>query len=100
MIATGMLTQKIARQVHSLRKPPANGPTAVRPPAMPKKMPIALPRSRTGKAAITIASAAGNISAAPAPSSTLKKIIHASASSPSGVSPQAAEATTKTITPT
>ena len=56
-----------------------SGPTAVRPPAMPKKMPIALPRSRTGKAEITIASAAGNISAAPAPSSTRKKMIQASA---------------------
>ena len=63
-------------------------------------MPIALPRSRNGKAAITIASAAGNISAAPAPSSTRKKMIQASARLPSGVNPQAAEARTKTITPT
>ena len=71
----------------------------MRPPAIPKKIPIALPRSRTGKAEITIASAAGNISAAPAPSSTRKKMIQASAYLPSGVSPHAAEAITNTITP-
>ena len=43
MSATGMLIQKIARQVHWVRKPPAIGPIAVRPPEMPKKMAIALP---------------------------------------------------------
>ena len=35
--ATGMLTQKIARQSISVRKPPASGPIAVRPPATAKK---------------------------------------------------------------
>ena len=64
MIATGMLIQKIERQVHWVRKPPAIGPIAVRPPVMPKKMASARPRSRSGNAATTIASAAGNISAA------------------------------------
>ena len=67
MIATGMLIQKIARQVHCVRKPPAIGPIAVRPPEMPKKIAIALPRSRRGNEATTIATAAGNSSAAVAP---------------------------------
>ena len=99
MIATGMLTQKIARQVHCVRTPPASGPIAVSPPVMPKKIAIARPRCSTGKAAITIATEAGNISAAPAPWTTRKKISHASASDPFGVSPQQAEATANTSTP-
>ncbi len=64
-----------------------------------KKIAIALPRCPTGKLAITIARAAGNRSAAPAPSITRKVMIHASARSPSGVAPQSAEATVKMITP-
>ncbi len=44
MIATGMLTQKMARQVHCVRYPPAIGPIAVNPPVMPKKIAIARPR--------------------------------------------------------
>ena len=66
---------------------------------MAKKIAIALPRSLSGKAAITIASAAGNISAAPAPWITRKTIIQASAPSPVGVAPQSAEAVAKTTTP-
>ena len=46
--ATGTLTQKIARQVHSVSTPPAIGPIAVSPPATPKKIASALPRSLTG----------------------------------------------------
>ena len=34
MIATGMLIQKIDRQVHWVRKPPASGPIAVSPPVI------------------------------------------------------------------
>ena len=58
---------------------------------MPKKIAIALPRSDTGNALTTIASAAGNMIAAPAPWSTRKKIIQASARSPVGVAPQSAD---------
>ena len=67
MIATGMLIQKIDRHVHWVRNPPAIGPIAVSPPEMPKKIAIALPRSRSGNEATTIATAAGNSSAAVAP---------------------------------
>jgi hypothetical protein len=44
--ATGMLIQKIARQVHWIRYPPAIGPIAVRPPAMPKNSASARPPAR------------------------------------------------------
>ena len=54
MSATGMLIQKIERQVHWVRKPPAIGPIAVSPPEIPKKMAIALPRSRNGNEATTM----------------------------------------------
>ncbi len=73
---------------------------AVRPPVTPKKVAIALPRSRTSKAETTIASAAGNMSAAKAPCTTRKKIIQASARSPVGVAPQSADAVAKPVTPT
>ena len=66
----------------------------------PKKVAIALPRSLTSKAETTIASAAGNISAANAPCTTRKKIIHASPMSPVGVAPQSPDATAKPTTPT
>ena len=49
---------------------------------MPKKMAIARPRSRTGNDATTIPTAAGNMSAAVAPWTILKMIIHAPASCP------------------
>jgi hypothetical protein len=62
-------------------------------------MAMARPRSCNGKAAITIASAAGNMSAAPAPWITRNAISHASAPPPVGVAPQSAEAVAKTITP-
>ena len=87
MIATGMLIQKIARHVHCVRKPPAIGPIAVRPPEMPKKIAIALPRSRSGNEATTMATAAGNSSAAVAPWTTRKKMIQASAIAPFGREP-------------
>src|ERR1700749_2824715 len=67
---------------------------------MPKKIAIARPRSLTGKASRTIASAAGNMIAAPAPWTMRKKISQASAPEPVGVAPQRAEGTAKTITPT
>ena len=67
MIATGTLIQKIDRQVHCVRKPPAIGPIAVSPPEIPKKMAIARPRSRSGNEATTMATAAGNMTAAGRP---------------------------------
>ena len=66
---------------------------------IPKKTAIALPRSATGKAATTIASAAGNMIAAPAPWITRNTIIQTSPASPVGVAPHSAEAPAKTITP-
>ena len=99
MIATGMLIQKIARQVHCVRNPPAIGPIAVRPPEMPKKIAIALPRSRSGNEATTIATAAGNSNAAVAPWTTRKKMIHGSAIEPFGVRPHAADAIANPVTP-
>ena len=94
-----MLIQKIARQVHCVRNPPAIGPIAVRPPEIPKKMAIARPRSRSGNDATTIPTAAGNISAANAPWTTRQKMIHAWAMLPVGVNPQNADATAKPMTP-
>ena len=46
-MATGTLTQKIARQVHSLKNSARMGLIAVRPPATPKKTASARPCSRT-----------------------------------------------------
>jgi hypothetical protein len=66
---------------------------------MPKKIAMALPRCATGNAATTIARAAGNMIAAPAPWTMRNRIIHASAASPSGVAPQSADAVAKTATP-
>ena len=65
-----------------------------------KKSASALPRFPSGKLETTMASAAGKRSAAPAPSTTRKVMIQASASLPSGVAPQSAEATVKMMTPT
>ncbi len=93
------MIQKIARHVHSVRKPPAIGPIAVRPPVTPKKIAIALPRSRTGNEATTIATEAGNSIAAKTPWTTRKKMIHASAIDPLGVKPHRAEAIANPITP-
>ena len=66
---------------------------------MPKKMASALPRSRKGKVRTTMASAAGNMSAPPAPCTTRKVTIHASAIPPLGVRPHMTDAPVKTITP-
>jgi hypothetical protein len=99
MIATGMLTQKMARQSIAVRYPPASGPTDVSPPVTAKKIAMALPRSPTGNEATTIASAAGNMTAAAPPWTTRQKMIQASARSPEGVAPQRAEAAAKATTP-
>src|SRR5439155_26738820 len=82
-----------------VRNPPAIGPIAVRPPEMPKKIAIALPRSRSGNEATTIATAAGNSSAAVVPWTTRKKMTHTSAIEPLGVSPHAADAIANPVTP-
>ena len=66
---------------------------------MAKKIASARPRSRSGKAPRTIARAAGNMSAAPAPWMIRKTIIQGSAREPVGVAPQRAEAVAKTTTP-
>ena len=66
---------------------------------MPKKIAIARPRSATGKASRTIASAAGNMIAAPAPWMMRKTISQASAAEPVGVAPQRAEEVAKMIVP-
>ncbi len=97
--ATGILIQKIARQVHSIRYPPAIGPTAVSPPAMPKNRASARPREPRSKVCTTIAIAAGNMSAPPAPCTARNVISHASAAPPAGVAPHSADAPAKMITP-
>src|SRR6478735_2866866 len=97
--AIGRVIQKIDRQVHRVRYPPAIGPTAVRPPLTPKKMASALPRSPTGKAATTTASAAGIISAADRPWVTRKTIIHAPAKDVVGVAPHSPEDTANPTIP-
>ena len=66
---------------------------------MPKKAARALPRSWRGKVCTTMASAAGNMMAPPAPWTTRKVTIHASARLPLGVSPHMVEARAKTMTP-
>ena len=71
----------------------------MRPPAIPKKIASALPRSRNAKVCTTIASAAGNMIAPPAPWTTRNVTIQASAKLPFGVSPHIAEAAANTITP-
>ena len=70
----------------------ASGPIAVSPPAIPKKSASARPRSCSANVCTTIASAAGNIIAPPAPWTARKVTIHASARPPFGVSPQSADA--------
>ena len=65
--ATGTLIQKIDRQVHSIRKPPASGPTEVSAPVIAKKIASARPRSCAANDAAAMASAAGNRSAPNAP---------------------------------
>ena len=98
-MATGMLTQKMARQVHWLRTPPRIGPMAVNPPATPKKMAMARPRSFTGNAPTTIATAAGYMIAPPRPWSTRNDTIQASAPEPAGVRPHIVDAPANTTMP-
>ncbi|GGU72838.1 hypothetical protein FHX79_116362 [Streptomyces cavourensis] len=100
MTATGTLTQKIARQVQEVSQPPSSGPTAVRAPESPKNSASARPRRSTGNTAMTTASAAGNISAAPMPCTARKPISQAWAKSPAGTAPHSAEEMTKTRVPT
>ena len=97
--ATGMLIQKIARQVHSIRYPPAIGPIAVSAPAMPKNSASARPRERRSKVTTTMAIAAGNMIAPPAPCTARNATSQASAAPPRGVAPHSAEAPAKMITP-
>jgi hypothetical protein len=94
-----MLIQKIARQVHSIRNPPAIGPIAVSPPAMPKNSARARPRERRSKVTTTMAMAAGNMIAPPRPCRARNATSHASAALPRGVAPHNADAPAKTITP-
>jgi hypothetical protein len=89
--ATGMLIQKIARQVHWVSQPPRIGPIAVSPPLTPKKIASARPRSWIGKAATTIASAAGIMIAPETPCSARNVMIQGSAIDPFGVAPHKAE---------
>ena len=66
---------------------------------MPKKIAITLPRSRSGNESITIARAAGNMIAAPAPCRIRKLTIQASAAPPVGVAPQSPEQVAKMAMP-
>ena len=66
---------------------------------MPKKAASALPRSRSGKGCTTMAWAAGNMIAPPAPWMTRKTMIQASARLPFGVSPHRVDAPANVITP-
>ncbi len=99
-MATGTLTQKIARQSYSVRYPPAIGPTAVKAPVKPKKSASAFPRSEIGKTATTSANAAGNMIAPPKPCNTRKAMIQLCDSEPTGVKPHIAEATANMTVPT
>ena len=94
-----MLTQKIARQVHSVKYPPRIGPIEVRPPAIPKNSASARPRSYKGKVCTTMPNAAGNMMAPPAPWMARKVTIQGSAMLPTGVRPHIADAPAKTMTP-
>ena len=71
----------------------------MRPPAIPKNVASALPRSRSSKVLTTMANAAGNMMAPPAPWTARKATIHASAKLPFGVRPHIADAAAKTMTP-
>src|SRR6516162_2154529 len=97
--ATGMLIQKIACHFHRIRNPPTTGPIAVSAPAMPKNRARARPRERRSKVTTTIAIAAGNMIAPPAPCTARNATSHASAAPPLGVRPHSADAPAKMITP-
>ena len=66
---------------------------------MPKKAASARPRSRSGNVCTTMASAAGNMSAPPAPWTMRHVTSHGSARLPVGVRPHSSEAVPKTATP-
>jgi hypothetical protein len=66
---------------------------------MPKNSASARPRERRSNVWTTMASAAGNMIAPPAPCRTRNATIHASAAPPRGVSPHSAEDAAKMITP-
>ena len=97
--AMGMLIQKIARQVHSIKYPPAIGPIAVSAPAMPKNKARARPRECKSNVTTTMAIAAGNMIAPPRPCTARNATSHASAAPPAGVAPHSADAPAKMITP-
>ena len=66
---------------------------------MPKKSARARPRERRSKVTTTMAIAAGNMIAPPAPWITRNVTSHASAALPRGVAPHSADAPAKMITP-
>ena len=100
-IATGTLIQKIARQVqNSVRYEPAIGPTAVKSPAMMKKLASPLPRSSVGNAFRTSTVADGIISAPPTPCTTRKRISQLLGdASASGTSPHISEPAANSMMP-
>ena len=99
---TGTLSQNTQRQdAYSDRNPPSSGPIGEEELAD-----SGVDRHRhallapAGKAAITIAADTGSISAAPAPCAARAVRISGCPDEPCGTSPQPAEATKKTTTPT
>ncbi len=66
---------------------------------MPKKSARARPRARRSNVTTTMAIAAGNMIAPPAPCTARNATSHASAAPPRGVSPHRADAPAKMITP-
>jgi hypothetical protein len=94
------LIQKTARQLsHSVQAPPRRGPRARKIWLIPTYAPMALPRTLSGKAAITIVAVTGIISAAPIPWATRAAISQLSPRWPMGARPQSAEARKNTPTP-
>ena len=66
---------------------------------MPKNRASARPRERRSKVTTTMAIAAGNMIAPPAPCTARNATSHASAAPPVGVAPHSADAPAKMITP-
>src|SRR6202040_2701519 len=90
--AIGTLMKKIARQDRaSTSQPPRTGPTAEVRAEKPAQVPIALPRSSAGKAALMIARLPGIRSAPPALCAARAAIRAAKF----GANPQATEAVVK-----
>ena len=88
--------KKIARQeTCSVRKPPSTGPIASARAETPAQVPIALPRSRAGKASVMIERVPGIMNAAPTPWATRLM----TSERVSGAKPAVAEESVKTMTP-